>query len=329
MDKLKLFTDICTLVHTRCPSVFQGADMPLTSAFNRSCTGTAFPGFWLEMPLSGPMHTDLFLQYAKANLQENHTLPGDGFGYQPLFDWFAAQGNEKAGIALSVDIQQDGSASAAAVLNIQHGGAEDQDAFFEACGIPEAIPLLRQTMNDLPGDFLPWYVTAVWNRPERFCRASCYVSKECSARYAREPSLLDRQLKSLGCAFETERLCAFASALSAHGVRFEIQVDRCLDGSMRDTLNLSICMPPMPKAIRRWFAEEDGKAVVRTLKAWGMADERAEQLSSLAFSCVIPAGTGTDSPARIGVLCKPGGVKTVWKRGEPQAAKVYVECLTF
>ena len=325
MDKPRIFSDFCALIQQKCPAIFSGVTEPLANAFERACAGSRFPGFWLEMPLQGAMHTDLFVQYWKSDLIDDCSLSGDGFGYQPLFSWFAAEGDPKAGIALSVDILEDGSANAAAAYNVNRSGLDAADAFFTACRTPEAIPLLHRTISSLPADWHPWYISAVWNRPERFCRADCFIP----AKDITEPCLLSRYLEKLGYTFDTGQICAFASELVSMGFRPEIQIDRLLDGSMRKTLNLSANVSGQPQAIRRSFTEGAGAALVSLLRSRGMADERAEQIGKAAFSAAVPDKYSANNSGNTGIVVKPVFIKTVWTNGLPQTAKVYVECLTF
>ena len=149
------------------------------------------------------------------------------------------------------------------------------------------------------------------------------------AKYGKEPLLLVRQLVKLGCTFDTKPLCTFISELAALDFQLEIQIDHLLDGSLRKTFNLSVNITGKPQAIRKSFAEGQGAALVKLLQSWGMADERAKQIGKTAFSAVIPNKVFSNMLGYTGIVVKPAFIKTVWNDGQPQTAKVYVECLTF
>ena len=213
----RFFSDAYEMIRQKCPSLLPADASPLARVYKNACIGSFFPDFWLETPLLGAPHADLHVMYDKADLPDNCTLPGNEFGYQPLFSWLAAQGDPEAGIAFSIDVREDGRVSAGSACLLPSGMPETGEAYYTACGHAEAIPLFRRTLQLIPPEWTPWYVASMQNRPGRYCRVDCYISGECTRSYSEDPALFSRHLTQLGYSFDSSGLCAFAAELAATG----------------------------------------------------------------------------------------------------------------
>lgn len=320
----RFFSDAYEMIRQKCPSLLPADASPLARVYENACIGSFFPDFWLETPLLGAPHADLHVMYDKADLPDNCTLPGNGFGYQPLFSWLAAQGDPGAGIAFSIDVREDGRVSAGSACLLPSGMPETGEAYYTACGHAEAIQLFRRTLQLLPPGWTPWYVASMQNRTGRYCRVDCYISGECTRSYSEDPALFSRHLTQLGYSFDSFGLCAFAAELAAPGFPLEIQLDRLADGSMRNTIALSVSFGEIrPAELLCSFETGSGATLASLLRSRGMADERMEQISKTITGRIFPEKLIAGTPNPPGFHVKPIFIKTVWENGEPQPAKLY------
>ena len=320
----RFFSDAYEMIRQRCPLLLPADASPLALVYENACIGSFFPDFWLETPLLGAPHADLHMMYDKADLPADCTLPGNGFGYQPLLSWFAAHGVPEAGIALSVDVGEGGRISAGSAYLLPSCAPETGEAYYTACGHAEAIPLFRQTLRLLPPGWNPWYLASMQNRPDRYCRVDCYISGECARDYPEDPPLFSRHLAQLGYSFDSSGLCAFAAELAAPGFPLEIQLDRLADGSMRNTFALSVSLGGIrPAELLCSFEAGSGAALASLLRSRGMADERIEQIGKTILGWFFPEKLIAGTPNPPGFYVKPIFIKTVWENGEPRPAKLY------
>ena len=153
---------------------------------------------------------------------------------------------------------------AGSALNVNSGlNVNDAEKFFEVSGYPEAVSLFRETMNRIPEDWHTWYIAAISGRSKRMCRADCYIGNI-------ESDLFSRQLETIGYSFDTERIEKFVSWFSKLNTEcnLEIQLDRNNDGTMSQSLGLSIGFAMIkPSDFRNFFAGEKGKAIISKLSA--------------------------------------------------------------
>ena len=121
MNSKKLFENLCTIAHSRCPEIFPEYNEIHGQIFSSLCSGSSFPGFWLEIPLSGSgdkAKIDFHVQFSKNEIVGVQNF----YGYRPLFEWFSEFGNERNGIALAFDMagDKDSMTCAGAALNVMH-----------------------------------------------------------------------------------------------------------------------------------------------------------------------------------------------------------------
>ena len=325
MNANRYFSELYTKLNERSPGLFpQERIRPLADVYEDACIRPFFPDLWLEVPLIGIPRADIHLMYGKEDLSPCCTLPGGGFGYQPLFDWFAAYGDPSAGIALSVDVPENGAPCAGTAYRTDNADIRYVEAYFAACGNPDAVPLLHQTLDLLPDGFSPWYYASMQNRPGRYCRVDCMVSRRNTESYLDDPSVFGRHLTQIGYAFDLSCLCDFVSDLASFGFPLEVQLDRLPDGSMRDTFSLSVGFGQnrLSELIRS-FEEGSGAGLISLLMSRGIADERAEQIGETVFGWLFQADHSDPASGPAGFLSRPGFIKTVWVNGKPQISKLY------
>lgn len=246
MNSKKLFESVCTLAHLRCPEFFPEYNETIGQTFLSVCSGSSFPGFWLEIPLTESQNTskiDLHVQFRKNEIADIKNFHGDFYGYRPLFEWFSEFGDDRNGIALAFDMAADNNSMtcAGAALNVNAGPMNDAEKFFELSIYPEAVNLFHDTINLIPQDWHTWYIAAIARREKKLCRVDSYISNKHVKRYADEPDLFSRQLKAAGYSFDMKEIEKFASWFSKLNTKcnLEIQSDRNNDGTMSESLGLS------------------------------------------------------------------------------------------
>ncbi len=314
MNSKNLFELVCNFAHARCPEIFPEYNETVGRTFSSVCSGSLFPGFWLEIPLNeskDESKTDLHVQFSKDEIADL-----DYYGYRPLFKWFSESGDERNGIALAFDMadNKESMTCAGSALNVNSGFMNDAEKFFGVSGYPEAVSLYRETMNRIPKDWHTWYIAAISGRSKRMCRVDCYIRNI-------EPDLFPRQLKNIGYSFDTERIEKFVSWFSKLNSKcnLEIQLDRNDDGTMSESVGLSIGFAiKKPADFRNFFAGEQGNAIISKLSEMSVSGERIKYLSKSSFSSLMKTDSGF-----AGMLCTPAFIKTVWVRGVPVKSKLY------
>lgn len=320
MDTKKLFELVCNFAHRRCPEVFPEYNEAVGRTFSSVSSGSSFPGFWLEIPLNESQDEskiDLHVQFSKKEIADIKNFQGDYYGYRPLFEWFSEFGYERNGIALAFDMADDRNSMtcAGSALNTNSRlNVNDAEKFFEVSGYPEAVSLLHETLNRIPEDWHTWYLAAISGRRKRMCRADCYI---CNI----ESDLFSRQLRNIGYSFDTERIEKFVSWFSELNSKcnLEIQLDRNDDGTMSESLGISIGFAMINTAdFRNLFAGEKGSAIISKLSEMSVSGERIKHLRNSSFSSILKTHSGF-----AGVVCIPAFIKTVWVRGIPVKSKLY------
>ena len=146
------------------------------------------------------------------------------------------------------------------------------------------------------------------------CRADCYIGNI-------ESDLFSRQLETIGYSFDTERIAKFVSWFSKLNSKcnLEIQLDRNDDGTMSESLGLSIGFARRkPADFRNFFAGEQGSAIISKLSEMSIAGERIRHIGKSSFSSLLKTSSGF-----AGMICTPAAIKTVWVRGVPVKSKLY------
>ena len=155
MDTKKLFELVCNCAHIRCPDIFPKYNEAVGRTFSSVCSGSSFPGFWLEIPLNESQDEskiDLHVQFSKDEIADLNYC-----GYRPLFEWFSEFGDERNGIALAFDMADDKESMtcAGSALNVNSGFiVNDAEKFFEVSGYPQAVSLLHETLNRIPENWV-------------------------------------------------------------------------------------------------------------------------------------------------------------------------------
>ena len=321
MNSEKLFECVCRIAHSRCPEIFPDYNKTLGQTFSSLCSSSAFPGFWLEIPLK-QSKIDLHVQFSKKEIKAIKNF----HGYRPLFEWFSEFGNDRNGLALAFDIDDDKEKMTCigSALNVNSGlRMNDAEKFFELSNFPEAINLYHETINLIPQDWHTWYIAAIMSRERKLCRVDSYISNHDVKSYADEPDLFSRQLKTLGYSFDTDELEKFVSWFSKLNTEcnLEIQLDRNNDGTMSQSLGLSINFAMIkPSDFRNFFAGEKGKAIISKLSEIFISDKNIKYIGQSSFSSLLQDYSGF-----LGVLCIPAFLKTVWLNGVPVKSKLYCE----
>ena len=73
MNSKKLFELVCKFAHARCSEIFPEYNEALGRTFASVCSGSSFPGFWLEIPLNESQDEskiDLHVQFGKDEIAD-------------------------------------------------------------------------------------------------------------------------------------------------------------------------------------------------------------------------------------------------------------------
>lgn len=287
-------------------------------AFGRGVAGSSFPELWFELPLLGEPWFDLHVNTDRDSPALRADQPPAALADRPeLFAWFAgAEGVRQ--LALSFDSHTGQLDNPGVELLVSD---EDQHLpFLEMLGGPEAAATFAAFRQRKPEGWFVCYTGIFAGREGAGVRVECIPKPTIQRAYAKDSSLLERDLRQVGFEALSDEVIAGCQRLAGTSYGFECQFNVFADGSLSDMLGTSLrfANPDGPE----WAIFGRGPAteeLMALLEDWGLADERWRQLADVAFAKRIQR-----DGSEVVVSIFPAFVKLRWKAGEPLDAKTYL-----
>ena len=309
-------------------AVLFGSESDLArETFKKSLIGKAFPSFWLEAPLVGEPGFDLHVYYDRNQVQPDERFAeGAGFGMQALFDWYFGAETGGVGVGFAHDLR-DGRPVTGAYVNFNSQPLNDVRGFFDTLGSPELCEPAIALMARLPKSWHPWYLGLFPGRRDAGVRVGSFVPRVRQAKYARNAREIADDLRAAGFYALDDEMLQRVQALAALPYQLELQLDATETGP-GETLGVDLTLElDSPRRVREAFAADGAAAQACTLlETWGVADGRWRAIASSSFGTAIPLPAVAGADKALLMSCLPAFIKVKWCNGQPQPAKVYLQC---
>ena len=295
--------------------------------FKQSLIGEAFPSFWLEAPLVGEPGFDLHVYYDRDQVQPGERFAeGAGFGMQALFDWYFGTESGGVGVGFAHDLRG-GQRVTGAYVNFNHKPLSDMPGFFGALGSPELCGPAASLMARLPKSWNSWYLGLFPGRPEVGVRVGSFVSRRRQADYTRDTREIAADLETAGFDALDGDMLACVQALAALPYQLELQLDATAGGT-GETLGVDLTLDlSSPARVCEAFAADGAAAqACMLLESWVVADGRWSAIAPSSFCMALPILATPGNKNALFIGCLPAFIKAKWRGGQPQSAKVYLQC---
>lgn len=300
-----------------------GTCAPLAhEAFTRSLSGDGFPELWFELPFAGDPWFDLHALVTPDQLDPTTPFAPETCGNCPgAFEWFASQGQNARQLALSWDVSAGDIENPAVQLLTGTGDVKVTCAFLAAAGREDAAGAFRAFSSRLPEGWCACYAGMFPRRTTPFLRVECIPERHLQDAYAENAALLEAHLRQAGFTALGDTVVPRTQALARTPFQLEFQFDIAADGSLDDTLGVSVRFgaPSDEDASRRFDPNGEAGALMRQVEGWGLADTRWRLLADATYA--TRATLGAESAV---LYCYPAFLKLRWKNGEPHDAKAYL-----
>ena len=296
-------------------------------AYRKSLIGSAFPSFWLEVPLVGAPGFDLHVYYDRGDvLPDDRFEHGRGFGMQALFDWYFGSDVGGVGVGFAHDLREGAAYSTGAYVNFNKHPLTDWGDFFRALGAEDAIGHTEALLQRLPERWSTWYLGLFPQRAGSPTRVGAFVSRDKQAAYAADKNLLARDLAQAGFTAVDDALLDCVAELSAMPYQLELQLDATAEGT-GDTLGVDLTLEMRSaKSVREAFAEGGaGARACELLESWGIADDRWHNIAGASTARIVPLASA-EGKTSVLLTCVPSFIKVKWAGARIQPAKVYFNC---
>lgn len=291
-------------------------------AFQRSLMGDEFPIIWFEVPLAGDPRFDLHVSTSRKALNKGVKLaPAATNSYDELFRWYAEEETGGNGLAFAYDVCEGRIDTPAIHVNVNDSPLSDMDRFFTLAADKGAARCYDDFVSRLPQGWRVWYAGVHPGRPGMPVRVDCFVHRKLREAYARDVSLLERDLRACGFTSIGPALLSLAEPILESPFSLELQFDVMRDDAVGPTLGISASFPTMPgAAMRSLFSEDEAAGILmRKTELLGLADERWHHIPNATFAKSVNLDGDT-----LLLYCLPTFEKLRMRHGEPLDAKVYL-----
>lgn len=293
--------------------------------YERTLIGNGYPIAHLEFPLLGNPCFDMLSVHSHV-APGARFVPGAGFGYQGMFDWFAGilEAGERAGCGIELDISA-GETERAGVYLQQRSCHHLVAPFLESVGETGRTQSYLDMLARMPEGWHVWYAGVHPGRPGSPVRVDCFVDAGLKDAYATDVSLLENDLAACGFEATGPALPSLARPPLDSPFGLELQFDVMPDGSLGPTLGISAAFSLRTAHAMRPLFEEGGPAaeLLGAVERLELADDRWRRIPDAMISKLVPAD-GTV----LALYCVPTFVKLRMRDGRPLDAKAYLQAGT-
>ena len=296
-------------------------------AYERTLIGDSYPTFYLEFPLLGNPCFDLLSVHGDLKPGSSF-VPGAGFGYQGMIDWFAQAERDPDEVSCGIEIDaSSGETEKAGVYLQQRRQHELVAPFLESVGEGARAQSYLDVLARMPEGWPPAYVGLFPGRAGTPLRIGGYMRSEELARCEEDPRYLAERFDAIGfTAYDgpmLERCCEFMREVPAIDFQFDIMPD----GSLSDVFGLSLSFnEAKPRQARECMEEGYGARLMELLESWGLADARWRLIADAVIARHVPVELEDGSEARFALIVRLNYAKVKFKACAPQPAKFYLTC---
>ena len=304
-------------------AILFGDGAPLAhEAFTHSLVGNTFPEVWFELPLAGDPWFDLHVLTAREDLTPDMTFDNEHTGgYPQIFSWFANQTQGVRQLALSYDVSSGSIQHPAVQLLVNQAKLKPVCDFLEATGRHDAVDAYSTFVRRLPEGWFACYTGTFPSRSDMNLRVECIPQHYQQLAYAKDPALLEHDLRMTGLENLGDTLVLRCHQLAQTPFQLEFQFDVTEQGAAGDKFGASLrfaCPPGSPE----WhYFDPDGATgtLMRQLQSWELADDRWKLLANTMFAKRASFGQSS-----IKLFTFPAFIKLRWVGGQPLDAKTYL-----
>ena len=294
-------------------------------AYERTLIGDGYPAAFIEFPLIGSPGFDLLSIHSTVR-PGLCFAPGAGFGYQAMFDWFSGVCDSGVNASCGIELDTSVGETERAGVYLQHRKHTDLIApFLASIGEEARAEGFLAVVDRMPEGWPPAYVGLFPGRAGTPLRIGGYLGDAMQKACADDPALLAAQFDQIGfSAYDGEMLSRCAALLSlAPSVDF--QFDVMPDGTLSDVFGLSLSFnETSPREARACMESGYGARIYRTLKDWGLADERWRLIAGAVLARHVPFEREDGSQGRFALCCKLNYAKVKFAGAVAQPAKFYL-----
>ncbi len=293
-------------------------------AYERSLLGKGYPSAYLEFPLMGEPGFDLLTVHGTVEPGDSFA-PGAGFGYQPLFDWFA--GIEKLGaISCGIEVDTgDGETERAGAYLQYRRRSELVAPFLQVVGESRRTEGYLDLCARMPSGWPPSYVGLFPGRAGTPLRIGGYMDVEAKEACVKDPQELAAAFETIGFSAYDNQMLARCSKFMQLAPSVDFQFDIMEDGGIGDTFGLSLSFnDTTPRKAYECMSNGYGARIMELLQDWHLADERWKLIANCAFARHVPFSDEDGHERRLALIIRFNYAKVKFTRGVAQPAKFYL-----
>ncbi len=294
-------------------------------AYQAAALGEHRPSLSIETLLQGEPGCDLCIGLYKTRPGAETVPEGWDERCRSAVQLLKEEPDEKKNILFSFDIRGGGAPDRVAGIYFKHeGDLEAARSFLEAIRAEDRIQGYLDAARRLPRGFVAVYAGHFFGRKDSPIRLETMLCEKARTEMAQDADLLARSLAAAGFSGSTAEMLRQTRALMELERPVSFQFDVNPDGSLRDTIAVTVFYESLKRDWRMAFAK--GGVLARNLeilRAEGIADERAELLEAGSFSVRVPVSDEEGKPVNLAVVSWPACCKMKWTGGRLLPARWY------
>ena len=292
--------------------------------------GVPFPTLYLEFPLLGDPFLDVTVLEGKIPAGTRFDTPAAA-GTERMIDWYAgvrqAEGPGKhEGICFGFEVDTKAPDGTRAAVHFQHYSRIGlAGAFCEALGEAEAGQRYMEKASRMPEGWPLAFFGFFRGRAGAPLRICGYMAREEKNRIAEDPARLKQAFGQIGfTAWDEAMLNRVSELLRLAPESVDFQFDLLPDGTMGGTFAIDVCFGiRRTEEVSASFRDGPAARLMKTLEAWGAADDRWQQAAGMAFTRGIPVEDEEGKNSDFGFILTPNWLKVRWRGGVLQPSKLY------
>ncbi|MBQ3301537.1 MAG: hypothetical protein IJH04_05285 [Eggerthellaceae bacterium] len=287
--------------------------------------GEKFPSVYLEIPLKGKPFLDVTVLYNRIE-PDARILSDAAAGTERLLDWCASSVPQVDDISFGFELDTHEQKLPQAAVHFQpRRHLELVEPFCAAAGESEKAHLYLDLAKRMPSGWDLSFFGLFRGRPDSPLRVCGYLSQPEKDACSLDPNHLASVFDEIGFSAYDDDMLEQASELLAKTPKdCDFQFDVYPDGSLGDTFAIdSQLRIEQPKALLESLEHGALAELINVFEKWGTVDDRWRIAADAAFARALPVELEDGSLGRFSLTLLPHWVKTRWRNGVLQPAKLY------